>query len=243
MVVFCRCIMVLCGVVRRPQKVPDRRPAWAVAGVLFPLGMFPPVNDAYREILQTRSYFLLQRWEWYEWLGILRHCFAGVVPRIARSVTSGGCPPLWCRDHPVRSRILRGWRLMVSIPALENLAEFSPCAACNSCTFCLFVVTGGLLAQFVLKRLSGAGWPVSAAFVRGCYMHNASFFPRRRRLSARSPIQQSLGTGFPMDRDHTPRTPISRSIPSTCWLRQKTNTDFAPWRNARGWRIASKTAA
>jgi hypothetical protein len=37
---------------------------------VFPLGRFPPVTEASREILQTRSYFFLQRWEWYEWLGI-----------------------------------------------------------------------------------------------------------------------------------------------------------------------------
>lgn len=37
---------------------------------LIPFGLFPPATDAYREALNSRPYFFLLRWHWYEWLGI-----------------------------------------------------------------------------------------------------------------------------------------------------------------------------
>jgi hypothetical protein len=41
------------------------------AGILFPLAMFPAITPAYRKALLTHPYFLLNHWEWYEWLGIV----------------------------------------------------------------------------------------------------------------------------------------------------------------------------
>ena len=70
MVVFCLAYVVLLLWLDRTPSPSNRPQLAAVAALLFPLGMFPPVTEAYREILETRSYFFLLRWEWYEWLGI-----------------------------------------------------------------------------------------------------------------------------------------------------------------------------
>jgi hypothetical protein len=55
------------------ERQPFARPRHTAvaAALLFPFGLFPPVTDAYREVLNSRPYFFLLRWHWYEWLGIV----------------------------------------------------------------------------------------------------------------------------------------------------------------------------
>ena len=43
-----------------------REPGMQCAWIPF----FPPMTETYRQVLQTRSYFFLLQWEWYEWVGI-----------------------------------------------------------------------------------------------------------------------------------------------------------------------------
>src|ERR1019366_3946808 len=39
--------------------------------LLLPIGFFPPMSLTYHEALQTRSYFFLSHWAWYEWIGLV----------------------------------------------------------------------------------------------------------------------------------------------------------------------------
>ena len=40
--------------------------------VFMPLGwVFEPANSAWRKALDTRTYYYLFQWTWYEWLGAL----------------------------------------------------------------------------------------------------------------------------------------------------------------------------
>ena len=44
----------------------------AVAAVLVPLGwIFEPPSPVWKKALDTRTYYYLYKWEWYEWLGAL----------------------------------------------------------------------------------------------------------------------------------------------------------------------------
>jgi hypothetical protein len=131
----------------------ERREKLSIAACLFlPFGLFPPVSDAYREILNTRSYFFLLRWEWYEWLGIF-----------------GPIALLWWYRRLARSHDLPGLRLMSSTlilfellffaaalvltipPRFANLAELQPMRALHLVYILLFAFGGGLLAEFVLR--------------------------------------------------------------------------------------------
>jgi hypothetical protein len=50
---------------------PSTAPAWPAAFLLMPLGwIFEPVSNAWRVAADTRAYYFLTRWEWYEWLGV-----------------------------------------------------------------------------------------------------------------------------------------------------------------------------
>jgi hypothetical protein len=131
----------------------ERRELTAMAALaLLPLGLFPPVTEAYRRILDTREYFFLLRWEWYEWLGLL-----------------GPMPLLWLYGRIAGQSNLRVWKrmclalipfellffaaaLVITIPPQRaNLAELQPMRALHLVYILLFLFTGGLLAEWVLQ--------------------------------------------------------------------------------------------
>jgi len=50
---------------------PTAAPAWSSAFALMPLSwVFAPVSKGWYVAADTRAYFFLSRWEWYEWLGV-----------------------------------------------------------------------------------------------------------------------------------------------------------------------------
>jgi len=52
-------------------RLPAPQPGIAVAA-LAPLGwIFEPTSEAWRVAANTRDYYFLSRWAWYEWLGVL----------------------------------------------------------------------------------------------------------------------------------------------------------------------------
>jgi len=127
--------------------------AQCMAAILLPLGLFPPVTDAYREALQSRSYFFLLRWEWYEWLGLLApFAILWWFRRIARA-----------QKLPVLELLSRAllWfggvffaaSLVISVPpGMARFAELQPMRYLQLLYILMFVLGGGLLAQFVLQR-------------------------------------------------------------------------------------------
>ena len=144
-----------------------RELAPAAALALLPLGFFPPVTEAYRQILNTREYFFLLRWEWYEWLGLL-----------------GPLPILWCYGRiagshrlPVLKRLCSALivfelvffatALVLTIPPqFANLAELQPMRVLLLVYIFMFLFTGGLLAQWVLQDKV---WRWLALFLPLCF--------------------------------------------------------------------------
>ena len=125
-----------------------------VAGMLlFPFGFFPPVTDAYREAINSHSYFFLLRWEWYEWIGI----FAPLLllwwlQKIARKQE---LPVLaWmCRSLIVFGLSYFTIAMLLEVsPRLDNLAELQPMRSFQLLYILLFIFIGGLLAEFVMKN-------------------------------------------------------------------------------------------
>jgi hypothetical protein len=206
MVVFCLAyVTLLLWLDRTPS--PSTRPRFAaVAAFLFPLGMFPRITEAYREILETRSYFFLLRWEWYEWLGI----FAPLVllewfRRLARK-----------RELPVLARLCGSTiifgllffvsALIVSVPPqLANLAELQPMRCLQLVYVLLFVVAGGFLAQFVLQRFVWRWLLLFAPICAGMFHAQRQLFPATAHLELPG-IQSSNPwvQAFLWVRDHTP---------------------------------------
>ena len=128
--------------------------------------LFPPVTPQYREILQTRPYFFLCNWAWYEWLGL----FAPFVillafARIARRFALGPMS-LLCRALAIYGAVF------TSVAALicrkdhwENLAEIQPLRFLHLLYVLMLLFAGGLIGKFLLKKFA---WRWVALFVPLC---------------------------------------------------------------------------
>lgn len=136
----------------------NRRPAEhlqhaSVAAALLPLGLFRPVSGAYREVLNSRPYFFLLRWHWYEWVGIFAPLMLlAYYGRLAKK-----------RDHLILQRlcfalivyqlVFFAAALVITIPAgLAQYAELQPMRSLHLLYIFFFAITGGLLAESVLRH-------------------------------------------------------------------------------------------
>jgi hypothetical protein len=144
---------------------------------------FPPVTDAYREVLRSRSYFFLLQWEWYEWVGI----FAPLVvfwwfARIAR-VRNLPLLETLCKVSIIFGVLFFVAGLIITVPAsMANFAELQPMRSLHLLYILLFIFGGGLLSEFVLKNHV---WRWMALFVplcAGMYYAQIQLFPASRHL-------------------------------------------------------------
>lgn len=151
---------------------------------LLPLRMFPPVTGAYRAALETRSYFFLAQWAWYEWLGLLAPMVViWGIQRIARkqglSLLERMCGALlWFGG------VFFAASLIISIPpGMARFAELQPMRYLHLLYVLMFVFIGGLLAEFILKKHV---WRWTVLFVPLC---GAMFYVQRESLAATPHIE------------------------------------------------------
>jgi hypothetical protein len=125
-----------------------------MATLLMPLGwLFEPASDPWRQAASSRQFYYLNRWTWYEWLGV----FAPLVllwwfSRVAER-----------KELPVASRVaLRlvyfgvfqtvvGLVIMLP-PQFERLRPFEPMRYLQLVYLLFFLIAGGLLAEYVLGK-------------------------------------------------------------------------------------------
>ena len=124
-----------------------------IAAFFIPLGwVFDPPTPAWREALNTRHYFFLSRWTWYEWLGALAPLFLfWLLWRIARR-----------RGETLLARFALAVFLygvfqmavafvMLGFPALVRLTPLQPMRFLHLIYFFLMLVGGCLLGKYLLK--------------------------------------------------------------------------------------------
>jgi hypothetical protein len=179
MVVFGISLAAIVMWMRRPQS----KTANAFAAALFPLGLFPPVSQAYRQVLHSHSYFFLFRWEWYEWLGAvaplgLLWWFAAMGRR--RKLRN---LDLLCRSLIVFGLFYLAASVVLSLPAFERFAELQPMRSLHVLYILLFVFAGGLIAEFGLKDHA---WRWLALFLPIC---GGMFYAQRQLFPATAHIE------------------------------------------------------
>ncbi|MGE5206653.1 MAG: hypothetical protein ACM3PW_13635 [Chlamydiota bacterium] len=184
MVVFGAAYMFFVILMERRERAMERRELAPVAVLaLMPLGLFPPVTEAYRQILNTRSYFFLLRWEWYEWLGILAPLalfwwFGGIARRHGQRVLER-----LCSAFILFELLFFAAALVITIPPqLSNLAELQPMRALHLVFIFLFVFTGGLLAEWVLRDKLWRWLALFAPLCLGMWYAQRQLFPATPHL-------------------------------------------------------------
>lgn len=147
---------------------PAPAPAWSAAGALLPLSwVFQPASKAWFAAANTRAYYYLSRWEWYEWLGVF-----GPLALL-----------WWFRRIAVRNRnpalarlterlLLYGlFQLGVALallltPGLGRMMSFQPMRFLHLLYVLFVLLAGGLLGQKLLRarrlRWAAAFIPLAA---------------------------------------------------------------------------------
>lgn len=124
----------------------------AALGLPFFLDLHP-AQGAAREALHSRTFFFLYNWAWYEWVGIFAPlALAGWASTLSpRSATSQF--RLLLRTLVPFGLIFTALGILLSSSVrLENLTRLQPMRAFHLIYVVFFVLLGGLLGEYVLRR-------------------------------------------------------------------------------------------
>jgi hypothetical protein len=201
MAVFAVSYAVLLWLADRPRRTLN-----ASAAILLPFGLFPPMTNAYRLAIDRHSYFFILRWEWYEWLGIFGPLLLlYLFQRIARREKLRGLG-LLCRSLIVFEIFYFVLALVITIPPqFANLAELQPMRSLHLLYVLLFVFTGGILAQFVLKNRIWRWIVLFVPLCAGMFYAQRQSFPNTSHVEwPGAPSRNEWVQTFVWIRDNTP---------------------------------------
>ncbi len=183
-------------------------PTSAVSAVV-PLGwIFAPPNPLWRKALDTRTYYFLYKWTWYEWLGALAPLFLfWLLWRLARK--HGETPlarfALAVFAYGIFQQALA--MLLLSFPSLIRLIPLQPMRYLQTVYFFLALVAGALIGKYFLKT-SVWRW---AMFL---LVFNGSMFAAQRAEFSGSQHFEWPG-----------RAPSNPWLQAFAWIRGNTPTD------------------
>lgn len=215
---FCMLLLVMNYLDRRSSSGLERATApSAVAFLVLMIPLAPRSTPAYHEAMKTHGYLLIQRWAWYEIVGALApialfYCFAG----IAKS-----------KDWLTIRRLSHAFIIYDIIyvlaalvmdlpPRFEALSRFQPLRNLHLLYIVMFLIVGGMLAEFILKD---HWWRWLALFIPlalGMFFAQRALFPASPQVewpwqSPRNP----WGQAFVWVRANTPVNALFALDPAT----------------------------
>jgi hypothetical protein len=130
-----------------------------LAAAVLPLGwVFEPTSPAWQQAANTRDYYYLSRWHWYEWLGVIAPLLLlWGIHRLARKNDST------VRENMVQARVVLRlvlfgvFQLAVALaimlpPSLDRLKPFQPMRFLHLLYLLFFLLVGGLIGLKILGR-------------------------------------------------------------------------------------------
>jgi hypothetical protein len=135
-------------------------------------------SAAYREVVQTRPYFFLLRWEWYEWLGI----FAPLAilygfSRLARKQSQANLE-IVCRALVAFGLFYFALEVILTVPGrLMALARYQPLRSLQIVYVLLILAGGGLLGKWMLKDRAWLWLAVCVPLCAGMFFAQRELFP------------------------------------------------------------------
>jgi hypothetical protein len=184
--------------------------ASALACLLLPFGISldPPGSQAYHQAALRHGFHYIQRWAWYEQLGILAPVLLfWWFARLARARQWRELERL-CRAFIIYDLIYFAMALAFDLPArFESLARLQPLRSLHLLYMAMFLVMGGFVAEFVLQNRA---WRWLALFVplgAGMCVAQLTLFPASAHVE------------WP---DRAPRNQWAQAFD---WIRQNTPVD------------------
>jgi hypothetical protein len=157
------------------------RPRTLAFAALLPFGItLDPPPPAYHEVALRQPYFYIQRWEWYEWLGLIGPVILfWMLARFARRRKMNNLE-LVSRALIPFVLVATAAAVVLSIPSrFEALARLEP-LRCLALTYMLLIVIGGGLAGHYLLQGTVWRWVVLLLLVplsSGMYSAQRQLFP------------------------------------------------------------------
>ncbi len=179
---FCFLLVVIEKWDARKNLSSLRIPSQAAAGLgfLFPFGISldPPTSRAYHEAALLHGNHYIQRWEWYEDLGI----FAPIALFwwFGRMARARGWHELdrVCRALIIYDIIFFCAALVVDLPPrFESLARLQPLRSLHLLYIVMFVIMGGFLGEFVLKNRVWRWLALFIPLAAGMFVAQRALFP------------------------------------------------------------------
>jgi hypothetical protein len=183
-------------------------PAFAAPALaLLPLGIsikYP--SAAYREVVQTRQYFFILQWQWYELLGIFGPL--AILYGLSRLARKQG---LFKLESVCRAAILFGLFYLVlaailTIPdRLIALARYQPLRSLQIVYVLLILVSGGFLGKWLLKDRAWLWVVLMVPLCGAMFYASRQLFPATRQIEwpGATPKNDWLQT-FAWIKDNTP---------------------------------------
>lgn len=194
------------------RLVPQFRPPLADLGifalVLLPFGIsFAPPSAAYRQIVMTRSYFFLQKWEWYELLGAVAPIF--IFWFFARWARKHQRPALELisRTSAIFGVIFLAAGIALIPERFISLTKLQPMRYLHLQYILLFLIAGGLLGEFLLKSHAWRWLVLFIPLCAGMWFSGRELFPSTRHVE-----WPGLSTG-------------NQWVDAFVWIRNNTPTD------------------
>jgi hypothetical protein len=155
------------------------RPRFLGFAAALPFGItLDPPPPAYHEVALRQPYFYIQRWQWYEWLGLVGPVILfWMLARFARHRKMNN---LELVSRAVIPFVLAATAatIVLSIPArFEALARLEP-LRCLALTYMLLIVVGGgLLGQYILQARIWRWLVLFVPLSLGMYFAQRQLFP------------------------------------------------------------------
>ena len=144
----------------------------------FGISLAPPASPAYHRAALLHSFHYIQRWQWYEWVGILAPVFLfWWFARMARARQWAAVDRL-CRALIVYDFIYCVAALVLDLPPrFESLARLQPLRSLHLLYMLMFVVMGGFLGEYVLKNRVWRWLVLLLPLVGGMFWAQRVLFP------------------------------------------------------------------
>ncbi len=178
--------------------------------VLIGIPLAGGTSPAYHESARMHSYFYIQDWQWYEWLGLLAPL--AVLWWFARIAKTRQKPLLAraCRAFAVYGVIYFLVALVVDLPgSLEALARIQPLRSLHLLYTFLFICVGGFLGEYALKDRAWRWLALFVPLVIGMVFAQRSLFPASAHVEwpGRAP-KNPWAQAFVWIRENTPTNAV-----------------------------------
>jgi hypothetical protein len=214
------------------NRVTASTPLGMVAGLCcllpFWISLDPPTSPAYHAAAMRHGFHYIQRWQWYEQVGILAPvALLWWFGRIARTRQWRQLDRV-CRALIVYDLVYFSAALVVDLPArFESLARLQPLRSLHLLYMLMFLIMGGFLGEYVLKNRV---WRWLALFVplgAGMLVVQRALFPESAHIEwPGSPPKSPWEQAFVWVRDNTPVDAVFAINPEFMQLPGEDTTGF-----------------